>query len=140
MSARKSFVYLVRRDGSVPRLLVLDSFDEPGLEVPKGAVEPEEAFSEAAAREVHEEAGIDGIRIVCALGTTRYEDEEQRFFLFEAPRGLPETFEHTVTGEGIDRGFCYRFRWVPIDETLRGKLVQGCGAFVEALIDAMGRG
>ena len=139
MSARKSFVYLIRRDGPVPRLLVLDSLDEPGMEVPKGSVEPGETFSEAAAREVREEAGIDGIRIACKLGRTLYEDEEQRFLLAEAPDGLPESFEHTVTGDGADAGFRYVFHWEPIDCGLARKLVQGCGVFVDQLIDEVSR-
>jgi len=139
MSARKSFVYLIRRDGPAPRVLVLDSLDEPGLEVPKGSVELGEAFSEAAAREVREEAGIDGIRIVRQLGTTWYEDEEQCFLLAEAPDGLPEAFEHTVTGEGADAGFRYIFHWEAIDRDLTRKLVQGCGTFVDPLIAEVSR-
>jgi len=139
MTVRKSFVYVVRRDGPAARLLVLDSHDEPGLEVPKGEVEASETFEDAAVREVFEEAGIEGIRIVEELGRTTYRAELQAFLLAIAPEGLPETFEHAVTGDGGDRGFRYTFRWLPIDAELQGRLVQGCGAFVGALIEALGR-
>jgi len=136
MELRKAFVYVVRRDGPRPRLLVFDSLDEPGCEVPKGGLEAGETFEQAAVREVREEAGV-AVCVLRELGMTRYESEEQRFLLAEAVDGLPELFEHTVTGDDVDRGFRYAFRWLPIDATLRAKLVQGCGAFVDALIEAM---
>ena len=111
---------------------------EPGLEVPKGGLEPGETFEEAALRELREESGIDEVRIVGELDLTWYEGEEQRFLLADAPDGLSEAFVHTVTGYGVDQGFVYAFRWVPIDEDLHHRLVQGCGACVDALIDAVG--
>jgi 8-oxo-dGTP pyrophosphatase MutT (NUDIX family) len=139
MSARKSFVYLVRRDGDRPRLLVFESLDEPGLEVPKGGLEAGETYEDAAVREVREEVGIVGIRVLGDLGAARYEGEEQHFLLAEAPSELPESFEHTVTGEGADAGFRYVFRWEPIDSDLEAKLVQGSGAFVERLVEEVTR-
>ena len=135
MSSRKAFIYLVRTDQGDPRLLVFDSHDEPGVEVPKGAVEAGETFEDAAVREVSEEAGITGVRVVRELGVTSYRDEEQRFLLAEAPDGLPDAFEHTVTGGGVDEGFRYVFRWLPVDRSLEAALVQGCGAFVDALLE-----
>jgi len=139
MTPKKSFVYLIRTDRPEVRLLVFDSLDEPGFEVPKGTIEEGETFEDAAIREVCEEAGITGIRFAQELGGTWYGGEEQCFFLVEAPEGLPNAFEHTVTGDGVDRGSRYAFRWLPVDPALRGKLVQGCGAFVEVLVDAVSR-
>jgi 8-oxo-dGTP pyrophosphatase MutT (NUDIX family) len=110
VAPRKSFAYLIRVDRPHPRLLVFDSLDEPGLEVPKSAAEEGETFEQAALREVLEEAGITSVRVIQALGMTRFCDEEQRFFLLQAPGGLPDAFEHTVTGDGGDRGFRYAFR------------------------------
>lgn len=86
-----------------------------------------------------EEAGTTGVRVIQEIGVTWYKGEEQRFFLLEAQGGLPDAFEHTVTGDGGDRGFRYTFRWLSVDSSLQGKLVQGCEAFVDALIDAVGR-
>ena len=136
--SRKSFAYVVRRDIGEPKLLVLESHDEPGLEVPKGGLEWGESFAEAALRELREESGITGARVLRELGLAWYGREEQRFLLVEAPDGLPETFDHTVTGQGVDQGFVYAFRWVPIDSELKRQLVQGCGACVDALMDAAG--
>lgn len=139
VSSRKSFVYLIRRDGPAPRLLVFGRLDEPGLEVPKGAVEEGESFEEAALRELREEAGIETARVIRELGVTRYGGEEQRFLLAAVRDVWPETFAHVVTGNGIDAGLRYRFRWEAIGVSLEKRLVQGCGAFVEALIRAVGR-
>lgn len=100
-------------------------------------MEEGETFEQAALREVLEEAGITSVRVIQALGMTRFCDEEQRFFLLQAPGGLPDAFEHTVTGDGGDRGFRYAFRWLPVDASLTDQLVQGSGAFVEALVDAV---
>ena len=138
MHLRKAFAYLIRVDHLRPRLLVFNSLEEPGLEVPKGAAEEGETFAEAVVRELREETGITGARTIRELGTTWYGNEEQRFFLLAAQAGLPDAFEHTVTGEGGDRGFRYVFHWMPVDPSLRAELVQGCGALVGALIDAVG--
>jgi len=137
MSVRKVFAYVVRIDRAEPLLLVFESLDERGFEVPKGTVEAGETFAEAAVREVREEAGIEGVRVLRELGTTWYEGEDQRFLLLATPDGLPEAFEHTVTGDGIDGGLRYSFRWLPIDPALEAGLVQGCGAFADALIEAV---
>jgi 8-oxo-dGTP pyrophosphatase MutT (NUDIX family) len=138
---KKAFAYAVHTEAAEARLLVFESHDEPGIEVPKGAVETGETFAEAAVREVREESGIEGARVLRELGTTWYEGEEQRFFLLAVPESLPDAFEHTVTGDGIDQGFVYAFRWVPIERLqLRRDLVQGCGAFVDALVDAVVEG
>jgi len=135
--SRKSFAYVVRTDGPAPRLLVLQSLDESGCEVPKGTVEQGETYEQAALREVLEEAGIDGIWILREIGVVRYQGEEQHALLAIAPDGLPEAFEHRVTGTGVDAGFRYAFHWEPIDRSLRERLVQGCDAFVDALLDAV---
>lgn len=133
---RKVFAYVTRITDGVPELLVFDSLDEPGLEVPKGAVEVGESLEEAVHRELLEEAGITGACFVRQLGATVWRDERQHFFLVEPPPGLPRSFEHPVTGDGIDAGFRYRFHWRSLDRGLHGRLVQGCGRFVDELLAA----
>ena len=135
---RKVFVYVLRQGGR--EILTFESHDEPGFEVPKGGIEPGETPEQAAHRELMEEAGVDlGGDIVegafARLGAICWQGEEQIFLLAEAPSSIPDAFDHTVTGTGSDAGMHYRFRWLPVDERLRERLVQGCAAFVKQLLD-----
>ncbi len=138
MVTQKAFCYVVRTDGSAPRLLAFASLDEPGYEVVKGAVEPDETVVQAALREIHEEAGIREVIPVRELGVTCWQGEEQRFWLLRTTVPLPESFSHMVTGEGIDRGFEYRFCWLDVTSNLRDLLVQGGNRFVDELIAVCG--
>ena len=137
-SRDKVFAYVPRITDGLPELLVFESLDEAGFEVPKGEVEGGETLARAVKRELLEEAGIVGARIVRELGEADWQDERQHFFLVEAPSGLPHGFEHTVTGDGIDAGFRYRFRWLPVDGRLHDRLVQGSDRFVDRLLAARG--
>ena len=137
---KKVFVYLIRKREESVDLLVFNSLDEPGYEVPKGSVDPEESLEEAVHREVYEESGIEGLRIIKELGKTQWGDEEQHFFLAEAPSGVMDVFEYQVTGEGIDKGFWYEYKWLEIKGDLGERLVQGCDQFAGELAAAAGVG
>jgi 8-oxo-dGTP pyrophosphatase MutT (NUDIX family) len=131
---RKAFAYVTRRAPGGHELLVFVSLDEPeGFEVPKGAVNPGETFEEGARRELFEEAGLENLVVLAELGTTWYGEEEQRFFHFAAPSGAPARFSHTVTGCDGDAGEVYDLRFLPIDDGLADRLVQGSDAFVDTL-------
>lgn len=62
------------------------------------------------------------------------------FFLLTASDGLVQNFVHRVTGDGIDRDFVYRYRWLDITPDLHNVLVQGCNAFVSELAAVLKRG
>jgi len=131
---KKAFVYLIRNSEAGPQLLVFESLDEPGFEVVKGQSKPGETLEQTARRELEEEAGIADVLFLSRLGTTLWNGELQGFCLMKAPPGIPARFQHTGTGDGIDCGVTYSFRWLPIDDTLRALLVQGCDAFIDELI------
>jgi 8-oxo-dGTP pyrophosphatase MutT (NUDIX family) len=131
---RKAFAYVTRSAISGYELLVFRSLDEPqGFEAPKGAVDPGETFEEGARRELFEEAGLENLVAVAELGTTWYGNEEQRFFHFAAPNDIPARFSHAVTGRDGDAGEVYDLQFLPIDDGLAARLVQGSDAFVDAL-------
>jgi len=131
---RKAFAYVTRRTPGGHELLVFASLDEPeGFEVPKGAVNPGETFEEGARRELFEETGLENLVVLAKLGTTWYGDEEQWFFHFAAPSGVPAHFSHTVTGRDGDAGQVYDLQFLPIGDGLASRLVQGSDAFVGAL-------
>lgn len=134
----KVFVYVIRVGEDKVDLLVFDSLEEPGYEVPKGGVEPGESLEEAVLREVYEESGLQGVKVIKELGKTYWGEEEQHFFLAEVPSDVADAFEHQVTGEGIDTGFWYRYRWLEIGRELEDRLVQGSNSFVGELIAEVG--
>ena len=80
-------------------------------------------FEAALAREVEEETGITGIRVVAELADA---DEFERFsaqaptssqaFHAVADAGGPERVGAPVTGTGMDAGLVFLCRWVPLDE------------------------
>jgi len=88
-------------DGAAGRVLVLlrpgctGPNGRPEVRLPKGHVEPGEGRREAALREVHEEAGVAGLKIVVSLGHQRVEFDHQGhhyirdeyYYLMTAPPG-----------------------------------------------------
>jgi 8-oxo-dGTP pyrophosphatase MutT (NUDIX family) len=137
MPRQKSFSYIIRASQAGSELLVFDSLEEPGLEVPKGSVQPGETPAQAAVREVWEESGLTGLILIRELGVTLWQDEEQHFYLFKTGQALPDRFGHVVTGQDGDRGMCYQFRWLEITPALSQSLVQGSNRFVRELMAAL---
>mgnify|MGYP001028450668 FL=1 len=104
---------VIRRDGD--RLLVglvqEDGFPEYIL--PKGRLEPGEDIETAARREIAEEAGLTGLRLLGKLGVRERLDFRRRqwvtthYFLYwcDDPASAPTDVEHE-----------YRLHWFPLDE------------------------
>ncbi len=115
--------YVVReRDGDRELLVFAPrGYEHTGLQVPAGRGEPGETVEECLRRELLEEAGIQDYRVLRELPVaeggygSRY---DHHAFLVEAD-GLPDTWEHAVTGDGDDAGFVFSYRWEPLDERLR---------------------
>ena len=133
----KVFCYVVRQRDRIPELLVFDSLDEPGFEVPKGSLEPGETVTEAARREIREESGLHLEGPVEVLGSTTWHDEQQTFVLLRITTDTRDAFAHTVSGSDEDAGMVYAFQWWPIGGPHSARLVQGCGSFLSKLIDRL---
>lgn len=131
---KKVFTYVTQRVRGATYLLVFESLDEPGFEVPKGSVEPGESLDNAVRREVFEESGVIDLHIITELGTAEWEDEEQHFFHAEVYSVDFGEFLHRVTGNDVDEGFYYKYWWLEIDTDLKKRLVQGCDQFFDELI------
>ena len=115
---RKRVVGYVTRDRE---LLV---FDHGGTtQLPAGRIDPHETFEEALAREVEEETGIDSVAVVGELADAAefarlYGPGAHESHAFHAVTDAetPDTWDHHVTGTGMDAGIVYPCRWVSLDE------------------------
>lgn len=118
--------YITRdRDGR-RELLVFDHRDHPdaGTQVPAGRLEAGEDLEAGLARELREEAGLEGAHIVRRLG--EFDGEtlghgigyRNHVYELEAP-GAPNDWEHEVFGDGDDAGLVFVYRWEPLTPELR---------------------
>ena len=86
------------------------------LALPKGHLDGDETPEQAAAREVAEEAGVDG-ELIDELGEVRYRYERRgrriekgvRFYLFRYRGGDPADHDHEIE----------EARWMPLEQAAR---------------------
>ena len=99
-------------DGAGLEMLV---FRHPlaGMQLVKGTVEAGESPSDAALRELHEEAGVAGV-VSAALGHSAEIAEGEVWWFYHCRTGvLPERWvHHTQDGGGLD----FAFSWRPITQ------------------------
>ena len=115
--------YVTRERDGRTELLTIEHGDIPdaSVEVPAGRLDPGENLEEGVHREVEEETGVTGLRV---LGRLADGEEFERLygagvhesFAFHAMAGSegPDEWEHQVTGTGADAGLTYLCRWVPL--------------------------
>jgi 8-oxo-dGTP diphosphatase len=121
---QRVLAYVTReRDGRI-ELLVFDHRDEPesGTQVPAGRLDPGETLEEGLLRELHEEAGLDRVRIVRELPVLGSWAERSRYdnhaFEVRVEGETPDVFEHVVHGDGDDAGLVFVYRWVGVDSEI----------------------
>jgi ADP-ribose pyrophosphatase YjhB (NUDIX family) len=87
-----------------------------GLQIVKGTVEPGEVPDAAALRELEEESGVTGARIVADLGTSDTIDNGQLWHFFHCAAGeQPARWVFATQDEG---GLIFSFFWQPLDAEL----------------------
>ena len=124
---RGEFVHaLVRRRvvAYVTRGFKLLVFEYAGVfEVPGGRIDHDETLEEGLVREVEEETGVSGLRIVGVLADAEevdglYDALTHKTWAFHAIASGdgPDAWEHAVAGTGRDSRMVFSCRWVPLDE------------------------
>lgn len=121
---RQRVLAYITRDSARGRELLVFEQEEPGsgVQVPAGRLDPGEELVPALMREIEEESGLTGLRLLRELPgfeehyPTRYENHG---FHLVATEELPDSWDHVVQGNGDDAGFVFRYRWAPIDDELR---------------------
>jgi 8-oxo-dGTP pyrophosphatase MutT (NUDIX family) len=113
---RRVLAYVTRERRGHTELLVFDhrDYSEAGTQVPAGRTDPSETLEQCLLRELHEEAGIEGARIVRELGTWNTRYENHAFEVRIDDHAAADTWEHVVHGDGDDAGLVFRYRWEPV--------------------------
>jgi 8-oxo-dGTP pyrophosphatase MutT (NUDIX family) len=124
MMRLKVLAYITREHHGQMELLVFTQrgIPEAGLQVPGGGIEPGEPFLDALRREVAEESGLTTLgRITPLCDYVFYSpvmdiDTHSHVYHVEVADDLPDTWEHLVTGGGIDDGVTFEYRWMPLTD------------------------
>ena len=99
------------------------SYEQVGIEVPAGTVEPGEDIQTAALRELCEETNHHCFKIDTYLGNTLYdisplrpEIHERHFFRARPTEKLPERWESFETHEGLKTPTRFECFWIPLKQ------------------------
>jgi ADP-ribose pyrophosphatase YjhB (NUDIX family) len=126
MAARaRVLAYVTRQREGRTELLVFDQRGDPeaGTQVPAGRLDPGESLEEGLLRELHEESGLERVRIVRELPVlgdwvVRSQYDDHAFEVWVEGDPPPDTWEHVVHGNGDDAGMTFLYRWVAVEPGL----------------------
>lgn len=114
--------YVIRQSAAGPELLVLDhvGIPEAGTQVPAGGVRPGETLAEAAIREVAEETGLTGVKVVAQLGVSHrphpHSGQPRRttYLHLAVEDGPVHGWEHRIATAGEDDGLLVACWFAPL--------------------------
>ena len=120
--------YITRQQDGRRQLLVFTHrhYPEAGVQVPAGTVEWSEPVEVALLREVREESGLSGLRVVGKLDEQYLPefDETWHVFHLSAPDGLPDSWDwltndyHDEAARERDERLVFSFYWADLDSTV----------------------
>lgn len=121
---RRVVAYVTReRDGRIELLTIeAEKYPEEGIQVPAGRVDYWESLEEGLHRELAEETGLTGTRIVRELPDFEctYETfSDNHAFHLVVEEDTPDVWEHENQGQGADAGLIYICRWLPLTPELK---------------------
>ncbi|HYJ67823.1 MAG TPA: NUDIX domain-containing protein [Nocardioidaceae bacterium] len=114
--------YVTRERAERIELLVFDHVDflEAGRQVPAGGIEAGETYAEAAVREVREETGLTGAKVVRVVGESDRphpetgEPRRTTYVHLRTTAESPERWIHVVTGAGDDAELRFACFWAAL--------------------------
>ena len=124
MATRRGRVlaYVTREREGRTELLVFDQLGDPaaGTQVPAGRLDHGESLEEGLRRELHEEAGLERVRIVRELPVlgdwvVGSEYDNHAYEVRVEGEEPPDAWEHVVLGDGDDAGMVFLYRWVAVE-------------------------
>jgi 8-oxo-dGTP diphosphatase len=131
--------YITRLTAGQATLLLFTQRGCPqaGWQVPAGTVESGESLLDALRREVQEESGLVGLKIVSQLGSSEQARNRvlRHAYHLGAAEGLPGSWSHRVQGVGEDQGMVFEYSWVPLTSLppLRPRFARWIPALVESV-------
>lgn len=111
--------YVTRERAGGTELLTIEAegYPEDGIQVPAGRLDNGETLEEGLIRELAEETGFTGVRIVrelpdfeCSYPTYNH----NHAFHLVAEEDTPGSWRHEVHGGGVDAGIVHICRWVAL--------------------------
>ncbi|MFN6565013.1 MAG: NUDIX hydrolase [Nostoc sp. ChiSLP01] len=121
MPNKKVIAYITNKDELM--VFVHTDFPEAGIQVPAGTVEESEEPSEAVMREIFEESGIRGVRLIELLGIYQYnmspyreEIQERYVYHLELTEPTPSTWRHWEMYSSTNKkSIAFDFYWLKLD-------------------------
>ena len=116
-----AFVIRPTSQGCSELLLFLHrDYPEAPIQIPGGTIDPGESPEEALWRELKEESGLSPLPLIRKLGISEVPWNDlllRRHCCLLNGIGLPESWEHTVTGGGVDQGMTFAYAWHQLEPT-----------------------
>jgi 8-oxo-dGTP pyrophosphatase MutT (NUDIX family) len=121
---RRAVAYVTRERAGRTELLTVEAEKHPedGIQVPAGRIDYDESLEDGLMRELAEETGLIGARIVRELPD--FEATYENFcvnhaFHLAVDEEVPDEWRHEVHGDGVDAGLIHLCRWLPLTPDLR---------------------
>src|SRR5437660_1579992 len=124
MFKKKAVAIILRERNDFFQFLAHSFVAQPELpwRFPGGGIHKGESIEQGLLREVYEECGLTNLTVLRKLGVKRYfKVYSKRFiarhdYVLLAPSDTPDSWEHTVHGDGSDAGEVFRFHWLGVED------------------------